>query len=282
MHQAIFDRDIVPDMFAGAHTSPSPIAVLFGGQPGAGKSASVDRVVREFSGREGIVQIIGDDLRGYHPAYSRLLRDNDKTAAFYTDKDTGHWVEKAIGVASQKRVNVVIEGTMRDMYKVIATVEILRAVSYRIEIHVLAVAHRLSLQGILQRYEHQKSDRGYGRMTTQKAHDAAYSGMLLTIAFIEQKKLADSINIFRRGGDCIYTNKCINGCWETAPTACTAIEHERNRLLTKQELYDYVAGFENLVELVSRPDRHATRAEIQNITQQLKHAQRELFDSQKG
>lgn len=276
-HQAIFDYDIAPDMFAGAHASPNPIAVLFGGQPGAGKSASVDRVVSKFSVHGDIVPIIGDDLRGYHPIYSRLLRDDDKTAAFYTDKDIGGWIEKAIFLAIQKRVNVVIEGTMRDMEKVLATIEMLRIAAYRIEVRVLAVAHRLSLQGIFQRYEHQKFDRNYGRMTTREAHDAAYNGLLTTVQAIEQRNVADVIGVFRRGGESIYTNTCTNGRWATSPVACIAIEKERNRFLTQQELRDYIEGFEKLFELIIRPERHATHEEIQNITKQLSNAQEELL-----
>jgi hypothetical protein len=44
-HQAIFDLDIKPDLFAGAKPSNQPVAVIFGGQPGSGKSAAVDAAV---------------------------------------------------------------------------------------------------------------------------------------------------------------------------------------------------------------------------------------------
>ena len=64
-HQAIFERDIKPDLFAGAKPSSQPVAVIFGGQPGAGKSAAVDEAMNELGPRGGAVQIIGDDLRGY-------------------------------------------------------------------------------------------------------------------------------------------------------------------------------------------------------------------------
>jgi len=62
-HQAIFERDIKPDLFAGVKPSGQPLAVIFGGQPGAGKSAAVDEAMNELASRGGAVQIIGDDLR---------------------------------------------------------------------------------------------------------------------------------------------------------------------------------------------------------------------------
>lgn len=142
-HQAIFEQDIKPDLFAGAKPSHQPVAVIFGGQPGAGKSAAVDSAMRELEPRGGAVQIIGDDLRGYHPHYARLMERDDKTAAFYTDRDTGQWVEKAIAEAKAQRVNIVIEGTMRDGNKVAATMESLRAAGYEIDARALAVNPRL-------------------------------------------------------------------------------------------------------------------------------------------
>lgn len=66
-HQAIFEQDIKPDLFADAKPSGQPVAVIFGGQPGAGKSAAVDAALVELDVRGGAAQIIGDDLRGYHP-----------------------------------------------------------------------------------------------------------------------------------------------------------------------------------------------------------------------
>jgi len=49
------------------------------------------------------------------------MKRDDKTAAFYTDRDTGQWVEKAIDEAVRQRVSIVIEGTMRDGNKVADT-----------------------------------------------------------------------------------------------------------------------------------------------------------------
>ncbi|NKC11795.1 MAG: hypothetical protein GKR94_06295 [Gammaproteobacteria bacterium] len=52
-HQAIFERDIKPDLFAGTKPSSQPVAVIFGGQPGAGKSAAVDEAMNELRPRGG-------------------------------------------------------------------------------------------------------------------------------------------------------------------------------------------------------------------------------------
>jgi len=167
-HQAIFETKIKPDLFAGMKSSEHPVAVVLGGQPGAGKSAVVGKATDELRSRGGVVQIEGDALRDYHPAYARLMLKDDSTAAFYTDRDSGLWVEKAIAYAKEQRVNLVIEGTMRNPDVVTSTMNSLREAGYAIDARVLAVNWRLSEQGIIQRYENQKADRGVGRMTTPK------------------------------------------------------------------------------------------------------------------
>jgi len=275
-HQAIFESEIGPELFAAASRASQPVAVIFGGQPGAGKSAAIDQAVIEFGRRGGAVRIIGDELRDYHPQYDCLLRADDRTAAFYTDRDTGRWIEKAITEAKAQRVNIVIEGTMRDGNTVVRTMLSLREAGYHIDARVMAVTWRLSEQGILQRYENQKADRGVGRMTTLQAHMAGYEGMLQTLARIEGDRLADRITIYRRGDEAIYCNELLGGQWTGEPQARAAVEAERARPMTLQERRDYAMGFDKLVVLVSRPERQASAAEIRHVSDLGERAKRGL------
>src|SRR3546814_17980069 len=85
---------------------------------------------REFAGRGGIVKIIGDDLRAFLPHYHELQRTNDKNAAFFTDRDSGRLVEMAIADAAQRRVNVLVEGTMRNPAVVAKTLREFRGAGF--------------------------------------------------------------------------------------------------------------------------------------------------------
>jgi hypothetical protein len=264
-HQTLFERVITPQLFATSQPSNAPVAIIFGGQPGAGKSASLNVAERELELRGGCVKIIGDELRDFHPEFGRLLKTDDKSAAFYTDRDTGQWVEKAIAFAKEKRVNILIEGTMRDGDKVAQTMQSLRAAGYLIDARALAVNGLLSIQGILQRYENQKADRGIGRMTTAEAHTAAYDGMPITLGRIEHEKLADRVTLYRRGAVSIYSNMLINGDWVSEQQALLALQSERSRPMEPLELQSYVQGYEKLHELITRPERHATQGELQVV-----------------
>jgi len=276
-HQATFDQDIKSDLFAGAKPSNRPIAVIFGGQPGAGKSAAVAAATLDLEPHGGAIQIIGDDLRGYHPQYARLMEADDRTAAFYTDRDSGKWIEMAIAEAKARRVNIVIEGTMRDSNKVGETMKSLRAAGYKIDARALAVSELFSQQGIMQRYEEQKADRGTARMTTPEAHKAAFDGMPGTLERIERDKLADQVSIYRRGAEAIYSNELQTGEWVKEPKAREILEAERSRPMTLQERRSYVEGFERLAKLLMRPERQASTTDIKIMNDLRLHAK--LLDS---
>lgn len=275
-HQAIFERRIKPELFSGAKPSDRPVAVIFGGQPGAGKSAAVEDAVQAMASRGGAVQVIGDDLRPFHPRYAALMASDDKTAAFYTDKDSGRWVEKSIAHAKEHRLNLIIEGTMRSPAVVAETMHGLRQAGYEIDARALAVTERLSWQGVMQRYEAQKQDRGSGRMTAPHSHRDAYNGMPETLGRIERERLADRVTVYRRGGQAIYSNELQEGQWKYEPQARKVLEAERARPLTLQERQAYAEGFDRLAEQITKPGRNASADELRQIHELRIQARREL------
>lgn len=212
---------------------------MFGGQPGSGKSASIADALQVLAAYGGAAQIIGDDLRADHPKYAQLMADDDQTAAFYTDRDSGRWVERAIVHASLRRYNVVLEGTFRQAEVVASTMKRFREEGYRVDARALAVSRSLSTQGIHARYEAQRETFGHGRMTTPKSHQESYDGMLITVERIEQEKLADSLTLYRRGAEQIYENTLIDGEWAKPPEARKVLVAERNRRWSVAERLDY-------------------------------------------
>ena len=276
-HQAVFETLIVPELFAKAVAQSSPVAIVFGGQPGAGKSVAVDRAVLELRQRGGSAEIIGDDLRPFHPKFKQLMQQDDKTAAFYTDRDTGRWVEKAIDYAAKHRFNVVIEGTMRNPDAVAKTLSSFRAAGYETDARALAVNERLSWQGVMQRYEAQKADRGNARMTAPHSHADAYAGVPVTLERIERDRLADRVSLYRRSGAVIYSNELVNGQWKAPAQARQALEAERARPFSLAERTAYAQGFDKLAELVARPARGALPQEVQAIETLRRQAGRELL-----
>lgn len=247
-HERIFREEIVPELTAGLRGADRPAAVVLGGQPGAGKSAMQSVAEKGFDSRGGALAIVGDDLRAYHPEYRALLRENDKTAAYNTDRDSGHWVEKLIAYAKEQRFNLVIEGTMRVPEKVAQTLTDLRGAGYTVEARVIAVNERLSTLGIHQRYEKMVADRGHGRFTVPASHEAAYRAMPGTLEMIERERLADRVAVYGRGGVQLYENTLEDGQWVRAHGAREVVEAERARPWSSSERHDYAADWNRVVE----------------------------------
>lgn len=265
LHAEIFERRIKPLLLEDVQATTKPVAVIFGGQPGAGKSAAVDDAAQKLKWQGGVVQIIGDDLRAFHPEYAPLLASNDKSAAFYTDRDTGLWVEQAIKLTAVHRLNVVVEGTMRNSDKVLDTMQLFRSQGFDIDARILAVPYELSEQGILQRYEAQKLARGFGRMTTIDAHRAAYDGVPKSADAIEMGKAADRIALYGRGAELLYESFLRDGHWTNPVGVRGALLSARERPLTIAERRDVYAGYLDLAVLLNRPERLATSDELNHM-----------------
>ena len=250
--QKIYETRVSPRLFRGAESVEQPTAIVLGGQPGSGKTPMQNHATREFAGSGGMVKIIGDDLRAFLPHYKSLQHADDKTAAFYTDRDSGRLVEKAIAEAAQRRVNVLVEGTMRNPETVTATLQQFRDAGFRTDARALAVSPEMSSLGILQRYAAQKESRGIGRMTTIEAHQNALRGMLDTLDRIQDQRLSDSLTIYRRGGEAIHRFDLSGPARAGEPRARELVERERNRPLTPQEVAYKQREIERLTPILQK------------------------------
>ncbi len=200
-HQQIFDISVVPQIFHEIQPASKPKAIFVGGQPGAGKSSTQKYVSRELNSEEPntVLDVIGDDLRLFHPNYFELLEVDDRSAALYTDRDSGLWVEKVINHGAQIGCSMVIEGTLRRPEVPVKSANFLKSHGYRIEFDIVIAHQLLSRSGVIARYLRQVAERGNGRFTLREAHDAAYDAVPETLSDIAVSGCADVMRFFRRG-----------------------------------------------------------------------------------
>lgn len=177
-NRRIFTERIVPTEFAGVTRAEHPAVHFFGGQPGAGKSVAQGEVTNAIIAAGGTVaSIIGDDFRPHHPKYNRLLSEDDEAAAFYTDLDSGRWVEQAIAWAIEHKPNVILEGTFRRAEVTIESAKAFVVAGFEAHVHVLAVHKFISRTRVFGRYFDQIRANGRGRYTLPAAHDASYDNL---------------------------------------------------------------------------------------------------------
>lgn len=260
-HERRFRERVVPRYFKSiAGSSADPTAVILGGQPGAGKTALLEPAEKDLRAIGPTVVINGDDLRSFHPDYSRLQKTDPENAAQLTNHDSGRWVEKLIAEGIERRVNLVIESTMRNPDVFAATSQRLLDAGYSVEARAIAVNERLSWQGVHTRYEGMIEKETLPRFTVREAHDAGVNGMLKTLTRIEEEKLADRVLIGTRGGQVIYDNRIENGDWKETPAAAQAVENERARIRSAAEIEAISAGWQSVLAKMDK--REASPAEL--------------------
>ncbi|MEE0162652.1 MAG: zeta toxin family protein [Sutterella wadsworthensis] len=203
--RARFEERIRPELDrlgAIQKTQGHPVVVFVGGQPGAGKSKSLERIQEHYP---GIVPVIGDDLRSYHPDYRRLMRTDPLVMPQVTAHASGRWVEMSIDYLRGARRSTLVETTLRQAGVVGDTAAGFRQAGYRVELHVLAVPLEVSRLGTISRYAGQVAEAGAGRWTSSKGHDVAARAVPATVHDLITSGAIDMVVIENRQGRAYYT-----------------------------------------------------------------------------
>jgi predicted ABC-type ATPase len=256
-HEAVYA--IIEELaFDGTNQQRFPQAIILGGQPGAGKSGLLDESYQEFSSHD-VVKINGDDFRQFHPEIEQIIIFDESNMAVYTDPDVRSWTKRLFDTTIETRRNVIFEGTMRESGAITNTMKRLMDSGYSVTARVMAVHARQSVAGVFQRFESQKEDNGHGRMAPLSVHDQAYQGLLETVRYIEDNKLANKIQIYNRSGDVIHEAKLVDGNWDI-PGADKAISAHRAIVPTIEQCRDYMDDWADTFSRMKR--RNASEEEI--------------------
>ncbi|MFT4287451.1 zeta toxin family protein [Nocardioides sp.] len=267
----IFLDRIVPTEFAGVAGVDRPVVHFFGGQPGAGKSVAQGAVTTAIIAADGIgavASIIGDDFRPHHPAYNRLLAEDDEAAAFYTDLDSGRWVEQAIAWAIEHRPHVILEGTFRRPGVTIESAKNFTDSSFEAHVHVLAVHKFVSRTRIFGRYYDQLRANGKGRYTLPAAHDASYDSLPASVEAILDSGVFSDATAYDAWGSAIVK---VSG--QSAAAIPNAVRSAHDTLPSDDEIGDLLGlldrfedTFVSLGKAVVVHDLQALRLEILGAT----------------
>lgn len=262
-HAAIYTK-IERHQFNGTTPVDRPLAIILGGQPGAGKSGLLEASKQEFSERN-VVTINGDELRYYHPRYRDIQKADERHFAELTDPHARRWTKQLFDSAIETHRNIVFEGTMRETGPIAETMQRLKAVGYYVTARVIAVNDHDSMAGIHRRYEEQKAAKGFGRWSNVQAHNDAYEGMPMTVEHIEQNRLANRLQVYNRWGEVLYENRLDTNEWARQPACRAAIEAERGRSLTPGERRQREAEWATILAMMVA--RHADEPEIARVKQ---------------
>ena len=177
----------------------SKIAVVLGGQAGAGKSSLVSDTKRKFIGMGRRIVLIDDDqYRQLYPRSDEILKECPEYYTKLTALGTSKITPKILKFASENGYNFIFDGTMKNN-RIIETMKTWEG--YQIQVKVLACSRLRSLASSAIRNGELQRRGKEGRYISIDTHDETYKGTPDTLRFLESTGLASEIRIYTRGID---------------------------------------------------------------------------------
>lgn len=175
-----------------------PIAVIIGGQTGAGKSGIISYSKKMFP-NNNVVIINSDEIKTFHPYGEEIASKYSELYTIITDQESNTWTSKLFEDVRNEGYNIIFEGTMKNNRIADEAIPILQKLGYFVVVRGLSVSGLESRLSIHERYEEQLKHKGWGRFVVPEHHNQTYEGMPETIDYIEQNEKYDVLEIYARG-----------------------------------------------------------------------------------
>ncbi len=172
-----------------------PIAIIVGGQPGAGKSGLIDKTYAEI---ENSIVLDVDDFRYFHPQIEEILEKYPNDLATFTITFVNRIFKKILDKLIAKKYNLIMQKTLKDDEVIYDTNVPLCKAGYVIALRVLAVSELESKLSTLERSLAVKRTVGYCRWTPIKNQDYACNGLAPTTKAIFASDYCDIVQIYKR------------------------------------------------------------------------------------
>lgn len=214
-------------------TSDVPTAYILGGQPASGKSSMVSNLLID---NPNTLFINGDLYRRYAPNHQELIQDPDNYSA-KTQIFSNIFTEGLISEAIKQHLNISIEGTMRNPSVALRSADMLRKAGYRVEFHVISTPKEFTSINLFHRYKQEIKVFGTGRLADINSHDAACSGIPLTLDEAFDKKAVDRIAIYNLYGTQLQRDYILTkGEWNVKDNPSNFIHKSREQQLQDKSL----------------------------------------------
>lgn len=210
--------DLIADKFEQLIILEKPIGILLGGQPGAGKSFGILTIAQRLN--NNLLVINGDEFRVYHQHYEALYQQYGKDAAKYTAEFTGKMVQKVRDEAIKQRMNMVIEGTFRDVNLPLAELTNFTRQGYATSVIICTCPQEISWESTLKRAEIQAKSGLQPRYVAKEHHDLVVNKLADNAQQVFNSGKADRFEIYSR------TEKLFDSDSDRTPSVAQIIQRE--------------------------------------------------------
>ena len=279
--ERIYEKQIRPALLDSIPSSAQPVAVLVGGQPGAGKTVVIQRLRGEPRFATAAPLLISEvELREFHPAWRAFARHRPD-AAQATQSESELWGERLARDGAKKRANLVLETSMQQPQNLLALASELKSQGYRVELIVAAADADASRLGTVTGYERLMSRGAAACFVPRQTHDQAFEAVRETLARLERAKAVDRLRLITRDGRELFENTLEKRTWRQATSAVEALDAYRARELPAREKADNALRWHTLVaRLQARASELSREVIAQAVDWRTQSSERALADPQ--
>ncbi|MGM9512418.1 zeta toxin family protein [Larkinella sp. GY13] len=181
------------------HRSPTdqgqPLAIIYGAQPGAGKSGIKGHLINEYP---NIAVLDGDEYRKLHPNYESIARSDPDNMPHKTQPFVYELLDHLKQYAHKHKKSYALETTFHDGPKTEQTLAEAKRNGFKTELHVLAVNPKISYLSTLSRYEIGQQQGSVGRLVDKEIHYDRAKKNVNALSYCVNNNAADSITLYRR------------------------------------------------------------------------------------
>lgn len=231
-----------------------PRFVILGGQPGAGKSVTADKLLEEFKKAAlDPVHVDIDRLRVHHPRLEEITNTDPMNMGLHTHEVAGELSGFILEDAKAIKNNILFEVTLGNVDWLQNEIGLFQKDGYAVDLHVMAVHESISRLGLFQRFEkaviaNKASDPP--RLVPVSYHDNAYKALPDNVDRLERNCNLSIVSVNNRKGTILYERENQIGL----PGAKQAILLERERAWTNEERTQHLKDWANVLrEAHARP-----------------------------
>lgn len=192
-------KDTIISVLAdGKMPSERPLAVVVGGQSGAGKTALIEYTTQMSTQRE-FVMIDNDFFRGFHPQAKEIRKNHPDFYTAATDQIGLGITADIISFFMENKYDIILHQTLKNNRIADDAITKFRDAGYTVGVRAFAVPYIESKMSQIERCLGQIEKLGFCRYVRKVDHDAAVAGLPGTVGYIEQSGKYDFIEIFKRG-----------------------------------------------------------------------------------
>ena len=179
--------------------SQVPIAVVVGGQCGAGKSGVIGNTIEKLN--SNCVVIDNDRYRYAHPNFDQINAEHPELFTECTDQLSFAATPKVIASMIDGRYNMVIHQTLKNDTIVRCAITDLLEAGYTVVVRALAVDQITSIKDEFGRGQDQLAIGRIPRWVPPENHDTAYRGLPGTVDLIETSGKYHLLEVVTRSED---------------------------------------------------------------------------------